>query len=87
MDRSITEEALQPVYKEFVELIGVEAMIKIFEYYRGSQLLLPAHLYDRIAVRTQILKQYDGHNEAELVRKYGYSQRWVAKVTKNESKS
>ncbi|MGY5270118.1 Mor transcription activator family protein [Lactiplantibacillus plantarum] len=74
------------MYKEFAELIGVEAMIKIFEYYRGSQLLLPAHLYDRIAVRTQILKQYDGQNEAKLVRKYGYSQRWVAEVIKNESK-
>ena len=72
--------ALQPVYKKLWDLVGEKAMLSIFEYYRGGQILAPQHLYNREIARNQIIKYYDGTNQAELVRFYGYSEQWTSEV-------
>lgn len=71
-------EALHSFYKELQNLIGLESMLKVHEHYKGSQLVIPSHLYDRKLAANKITELYDGHNSRELARKYGYSQKWVS---------
>jgi len=72
--------ALQPVYQKLHELIGEENMLKIFKYYNGNQVSFPSHLYNRETTANQIRQRYNGNNQAELGRYYGYSQRWVSRA-------
>lgn len=89
-------EALHPFYQGLDELIGTEAMAKVFNAYRGLQLTMPTHLYDRQRAAQRVVARYNGHNAQALARQYGYSQRWVIKCvreaeqdrpTKNGNKS
>lgn len=84
MKESVDVEALHAFYRGISELIGVEGMLKIFEQYRGMQITIPIHLYDRQLAAGQVVKQYDGHNSYDLANRYGYSQRWVVKIIKEQ---
>ncbi|KRL38352.1 hypothetical protein FD20_GL001973 [Liquorilactobacillus uvarum DSM 19971] len=80
MKEPIDIESLQSFYKGLSEIIGIDAMLAVYEHYRGSQLTIPTHLYDRKRAAIQVLKKYDGSNSQFLARKYGYSQKWVMKM-------
>jgi len=79
MENRIDSEMLNTFYHELNELLGTPAMLKFYQYYRGTQVTLPVHLYDRKRVSSGLSAQYNGHNSNELAKKYGYSQRWVKK--------
>ncbi len=83
MQEKVDVEALHSFYRGISELIGVEGMLKVFEQYRGMQVTIPIHLYDRNLAADHVLQQYDGHNGYDLANKYGYSQRWVGKIIKD----
>ncbi|HAB48885.1 MAG TPA: hypothetical protein DCE17_00455 [Lactobacillus sp.] len=79
MDKEeIDVEALHSFYKELQNLIGVECMLKVHAHYKGSQLVIPSHLYDRKLAADKIIELYNGHNSRELARRYRYSQKWVS---------
>ena len=84
MNENVDVEALHSFYRGISELIGVEGMLKVFEQYRGMQVTIPIHLYDRHLAAAHVLQQYNGQNTYELANKYGYSQRWVVKVLKEK---
>ncbi|CAJ1229967.1 Mor transcription activator family protein [Lactiplantibacillus xiangfangensis] len=77
MENKIDIEMLSTFYRELNELLGTPAMLKFYQFYRGTQITLPVHLYDRKRVKAGLRAQYNGHNSNELAQKYGYSQRWV----------
>ncbi|EQM54370.1 hypothetical protein N692_03730 [Lactiplantibacillus plantarum EGD-AQ4] len=77
MKNNVDITALNEFYRGIEELLGTEAMLKLHEQYRGMQITIPIHLYDRQQVAQTLRGQYNGHNSYELARKYGYSQRWV----------
>lgn len=77
--------ALHQSYKRLSELIGVDAMLKVYNEYRGTQFQYPMRLYDRIAVSKLVDEEYNGTNLKELSRQYGYSQRWM-KAQLNKAK-
>ena len=80
MANQVEINALHQLYDSLNELIGTEAMLKIYEQYRGMQISFPVHLYNRQLAATAVLAEYDGSNQQELARKYGYSQKWVQQV-------
>ncbi|WP_137640881.1 Mor transcription activator family protein [Lactiplantibacillus dongliensis] len=80
MRESVDQSALQPFYQKLVTLVGEEGMWAVFDYYKGSQMTLPLHLYNRELAAEQIRRRFNGHNQAELAHYYGYSQRWVVRV-------
>ncbi len=84
MNENVDVDALHSFYRGVSELIGVEGMLKVFEQYRGMQITIPIHLYDRKLASKHVLERYDGHNSYELANQYGYSQRWVIKVIKSD---
>ncbi|WP_226789498.1 Mor transcription activator family protein [Latilactobacillus graminis] len=60
--------------------MGEEAMLKLFTVYRGQLLTLPMRMYAGEKVAKSVKKQFNGHNTAELMHKYDYSQRWISKA-------
>ena len=76
---------LKGAYGELVGLIGTEAVLKIYEAYRGTQMFFPVELYTREYIRNQIVSEYDGKNIRYLATKYGYTEKWIRKFLK-ESK-
>lgn len=83
MVEKVEIEALHQFYKTLSELVGTEAMLRIYQRYRGTQLNIPIHLYERKVSARRVIKEFDGNNQMELYRKYGYSQKWVYKVLKH----
>lgn len=85
MNQAVDQTALQPVYQNLTALVDETAMLKIFNYYRGGQMVLPLHLYNREVAKERIVTRYNGHNQEELVRFYGYSERWTRRVIRQAS--
>jgi len=82
MSEQVDVGALHSFYRNISELVGVDAMMKVFDQYRGTQVVIPNHLYDRQLAAKHVAARYDGHNSRDLARLYGYSQRWVIKAVK-----
>lgn len=79
----IDQKALQENYRVIAELVGQENMEKIYDEFRGTQINLSLRLYDRELVQQRILELYNGTNLKELADFYGYSQRWVREVVRD----
>jgi len=80
MTEEVDIRALHQFYRGLSDLIGVDAMLKIYHQYKGMQMTIPTHLYDRQLAATKVVAEFDGHNQQKLARKYGYSQKWVQQV-------
>lgn len=80
MAEKIDIEALHSFYKSLSELVGTESMLKIYHHYKGTQLNIPIHLYDRNVAAQRVVYKFDGHNQQNLARTYGYSEKWVKSV-------
>ena len=66
-------EALNDMYLELFELIGRDAMLKLFKYYRGDKIDCPMRLY-RLEFIADIAKQIlDRRERAKIARAAGYS--------------
>lgn len=70
-------DALSDVYLELFELIGKDAMLKIFKHFRGDKIDLPMRLY-RPEFIADIAKQVpDRRTRAKIARAAGYSARVI----------
>jgi len=66
-------EALNDMYLELFELIGKDAMLKLFKYFRGDKIDCPMRLY-RLEFIADIAKQIpDRRERAKIARAAGYS--------------
>ncbi|ATU69584.1 hypothetical protein CT113_04280 [Levilactobacillus brevis] len=80
MAEKVELNALHQFYSSLNDLVGTESMMIIYEHYKGTQLNFPIHLYDRKLAAKYVVTEFDGHNQVNLARKYGYSQKWVHSV-------
>ncbi|HIW72447.1 MAG TPA: hypothetical protein H9875_07475 [Candidatus Levilactobacillus faecigallinarum] len=80
MKEKIDVLALHQFYRGLSELVGVEDMFKIYQAYKGMQITIPTHLYDRKLAAQKVVQAYNGHNQQILARKYGYSQKWIQRT-------
>ncbi|EUJ44905.1 hypothetical protein PRIP_08712 [Listeria riparia FSL S10-1204] len=78
----IHQDCLAEVYKEMVEAVGIESMLKLYPLLRGQQINFPVRLYAKDKVSMKISQEYNGKNVHVLSREYGYSSRWVQKMIK-----
>lgn len=84
MDPSkIQVEYLNGAYNELANLLGIEAVLKIYNSYRGQQLTLPVRLFSKEFIVRQIVEEYDGYNIKQLATKFGYSEKWIRKILKD----
>lgn len=73
------------VYREISEIMGVDGAISIYEMYKGQQISFPVHLFSSKRIHHNIIKEYDGTNTRELSKRYGYSEKTIRRIIKEES--
>ena len=81
-NKKIKGENLNGSYSELASFLGVETVIKIHSKYRGTQMFFPVELFSREFIREQIVNEYNGSNIRELAIKYGYTEKWIRKIVK-----
>lgn len=68
------------IYREIAKEISVDVAIKMFDLFRGQQVIFPQRLYDQAFIVTYVKENYDGHNIRELSHMFGYSDRRIRQI-------
>lgn len=68
------------IYREIAKEISVDVAVKMFNLFRGQQIIFPQRLYDQAFIVTYVKKNYDGHNIRELSHMFGYSDRRIRQI-------
>ena len=71
------------VYKEVVEVVGIDAALKIYMRFKGQQITFPVRLYNPDVIKQSVINEYNGENIHELAKKYDYSERSIRRMIKN----
>lgn len=71
------------VYKEISELIGLEAMQKLYLRFKGQQVTFPVRLYCPQQIQQIVVREFDGSNITQLAQKYDYSERTIRRMLKD----
>ena len=70
-------EALNDMYLELYELIGRDAMLKLFKHYRGDKVDLPMCLYRPEFIADLAKPETDRRDRAKIARAGGYSAKFI----------
>lgn len=70
-------EALNDSYLELFELIGQDAMLKLFKHYRGDKIDCPMRLYRPEFIANIAKQATDRRERAKIARAGGYSARAI----------
>ena len=79
-------EALNDVYYELFELVGKEAMLKVFKSYSTSKLVLPKSLYRREFITELIGKETDKRERAKIAKAAKYPTNTIDKSLDKDKK-
>ncbi len=82
--RKIKDEYLNGAYSELASTIGIDAVLKIFSKYRGTSIFFPVELFSREFISSRIVNEYNGKNIKQLAVKYGYTEKWIRKILKDQ---
>jgi len=66
-------EALSDAYLELFELIGKDAMLKLFKHFKGDKIDCPMRLYRPEFIADLAKKESDRRRRAKIARAGGYS--------------
>ena len=83
----VTSSDLAGVYKEVAEAVGVDNAYKIYNHFKGLQLMFPLKFYSKEYIAQQIQDEYDGKNVRDLAQKYGYSESRVRQILRSKKES
>ena len=70
-------EALNDSYLELYELIGKEAMLKLFKYFRGDKIDCPMRLYRPDYIASLVEQTPDRRERAKIARAGGYTIKFI----------
>ncbi len=73
-------EALNDSYLELFELIGRDAMLKIFKYFRGDKIDCPMKLYRPEYIADLAKQTTDRRERAKIARAGGYTVKFIEGV-------
>lgn len=79
-----TTADLAGIYREVAETVGMDNAYKLFNRFRGLQLMFPLKFYSSKYIANQIVSEYDGKNIQRLARKYDYSESRVRQILRKE---
>jgi hypothetical protein len=79
-------EALNDVYLELFELIGKDAMLKLFKHFHGDKLDLPMRLYRTEFVADLANQESDRRERAKIARAGGYSAKMIEAILTKRKK-
>ena len=75
-----TSDNWHSVYADIANLVGEDNTIKIYRYFRGMTINFPMKLFTKTGLENIIKNEYNGSNEKDLARKYGYSMRHINRI-------
>ena len=73
-------EALNDSYLELFELIGRDAMLKLFKYFRGDKIDCPMKLYRPEFIADLAKQETDRRERAKIARAGGYTVKFIEGV-------
>ena len=73
----LEDEALNDIYLELYELIGKEAMLKLFTHFHGDKIDFPMRLYRPEFIADLAKNESDRRERAKIARAGGYSARVI----------
>ena len=73
-------EALNDSYLELFELIGRDAMLKLFKYFRGDKIDCPMKLYRPEFIADLAKQETDRRERAKIARAGGYTVKFIGSV-------
>ena len=73
------------IYKDMVDVLGEEIVLKIYKNYRGQQVTFPMRLYSKKYIIRYLIKNYNGKNLKEMSRELGYTSNWLQQVISKEN--
>lgn len=76
------ENIFNAVYNDISEAFGVDVAIQIYQTYKGMQITFPTRLFNPDYVKNQVPIEYDGKNIKQLAKKYGYSEKTIRRMVK-----
>lgn len=79
-DNNIDPNVLPETYRRIYDLLGPDGLLTIYENFKGEEINLAVHLYDRQKVRLKVIEEFNGSNADALARRYGFTKRWVRSV-------
>lgn len=79
-------EALNDSYLELYELIGCDAMLKLFKYFRGDKIDCPMKLYRPEFIADLAKQEKDKRERAKIARAGGYSVKFIEGVLSKRRK-
>jgi len=77
------EELYNDIYREINDLVGLDAMLKIYLHFKGQQLTFPMRLYDSHLIQKNVISEFDGTNIKELAIKYDYSEQTIRRMIRD----
>jgi hypothetical protein len=79
-------EALNDIYLELYELLGKEAMLKIYKHYHGDKIDCPMRLYRPEFIADLAKMELDRRERAKIARAAGYSAKLVEGLLQKRKK-
>lgn len=76
-------ELYNDIYREISEIVGLDAMLKLYLRFKGQQVSFPVRLHNPKMIQHRVIKEYDGTNIAALAQKYDYSEKTIRRMIKD----
>ncbi|MGN0679488.1 MAG: hypothetical protein ACI4JS_07490 [Oscillospiraceae bacterium] len=80
------EAALTDSYYELFELLGAEAMLKLYKYYHGDKIECPMKLYRAEYIADLVSRTPDRKERADIARAGGYSLKFIESIIQKRKK-
>lgn len=80
------EKALTDRYFELYELLGAEAMMKLYDHYHGDKIYCPMKLYRAEYVADLAEQEKDRRKRAEIARAGGYALKFIESLIQKRRK-
>ncbi len=80
------EKALTDRYFELYELLGAEAMMKLYDHYHGDKIDCPMKLYRAEYVADLAEQEKDRRKRAEIARAGGYALKFIESIIQKRKK-
>ena len=78
-------ELLNSVYKEISEKLGMDTAMDIYQLFKGQQVTFPMRFFKGECIRKMIAAEYDGTNVKKLAVKYGYSEKTIRRIIREQA--
>lgn len=84
MGEDLNASKFNSVYGNLYDCIGLENTIKVYAMFRGQQITFPIRLIAPEYAYRCVRERFDGTNIKQLAHEFGYSEKWIRRILKND---